>query len=186
MDHKANVHFGDNALGEVIGFYRHHNGGDDMTIVGYRQPRYVWRPTRGLADCPVHVNTWWGSRSTTRLARSVDGTVSTASGNLLYDGRYGYRNLPRADTVADPDDTDVYRPLEKFWEDVVHAGKEIRVYPDRASTTASTAFEVGYWASEADASDEATDVGPFAAQVGRAIHPYDGLWDVDFALIKNV
>ena len=153
--------------------------------VGTKQPRYIWRPTRGAADLPGNINTWWGQRSTSKLSRSVDGSVVSVQGNLLYEGTYSYRNLPRADVICDASDTDDHRPLERFWADVVHAGREIRVYPDRGAADTSTAFRVGFWAADAG-SEEALDVGPFAGQVGRSVASFDGLWDVDFAMVKNV
>jgi len=185
FDHNANIFFGDNALGDALGFSQNVATASTASHTATRQPRYIWRPTRGAADMPVHVNTWWGPRSTSKLSRSIDGTIVSVQGNLLYEGTYSYRNLPRADVIADVDDTDTHRPLEKFWSDVVHPGMEIRVYPDRTASDTNTAYKVGYWATQADAAS-AIDVGPFAGQIGRGVASYDGLWDVDFAMVKNV
>jgi len=185
LNHNCNIWWTDNALGDALGFAQNTAAAATNAHTGTKQPRYIWRPTRGAADMPVHLNTWWGPRSTSKLTRSVDGSIVSARGNLLYEGAYSYRNLPRADVICDATDTDNHRPLERFWGDIVHAAKEIRVYPDINVTDSSTAFKTGFWTSGSD-SDEAIDVGPFAGQIGRRIASFDGLWDVDFSMMKNV
>lgn len=182
LNHNSNIYFGHAPLANILGFDQEVNAADTNAHVGTRQPRYIWRPTRGVAEAPLDINTWWGPRSTSKLTRSVDGSVVTVQGNLVYDGRYSYRNLPQADITSKAGDTDWHRPLERFWEDVVHAGKEIRVYPERTGT----AYETGFWASETDMGDEAADIGAFRDQVGRRIDSFDGLWDLEFAMLKNV
>jgi hypothetical protein len=119
--------------------------------------------------------TWWGERSTSIAARGADGTSFSAAGSLLYDADLEYQLLDDSE-VRKSSDTD-WASLQCFWEQVVHAGKQIRVLPDRTSYT-STTYVTALWVGAENT------VGAFPGL--RHIANYDGFWDVRFRLVKVV
>lgn len=186
----VNVYFDDLSVANILGFESQLDAGWINSAQHYRgdkQPRYLWGPTRGLAETPLHINTVWDQRSTTKITRAPSGKVSSVQGNLLYDGFFRYVRLPSADVISTPGESDNWRPLEQFWADVVHKGKTIRMYysRDASNSPASENYKTGTWCSDISY-EGAMDVGGFAEQVGRNLTQWDSLWDVEFALLKDV
>lgn len=148
-----------------------------------KRPRYYWRPNKGLSDHPGDVNIWWAPRSTSKTTRSVDGTVYTTQGNLVYDGVYGYRHLT-ANVVRSTHETHK-ESLEEFWKDVVHPGRKVRAYFDRNCYN-SNGYAEGYIVPADSEDGEPTTAGSFADMRGPTIRPWHSLWDVQFRMVKHV
>jgi len=168
----------DAALGALLG-YTSAAYGAGTTFTAEAAPRYVWRPTEGLARYPVHLSTWWGSRSTTVVQRSPNGSIATVEGAFLYDGEFGYDLLTSAEVMTTPGTT-VWESLEQFWLDVIGRGKPIRCYPDRTLSAVGNVFE----AIALPRGDEG--LGSFVDYAARHFESYDGLWNVSLRFGKYI
>jgi hypothetical protein len=175
------ITFTDTALKTLLGF-----GAVDTTttaaasFTATREPQYVWRPNRGTSSHPVQLNQFWAPRSTTIVGRSKDGTTYGVRGNLLYDAEVSYTMLEESRVIV-PSTGSVNKELQTFYEDVVHAGQPIRIYPDR-TLAASTSYVTALVSPGKE--DEAVPAwGDFAT---RHVANYNGLWDVTLPLVKWV
>lgn len=172
----CNISWVDTDLGKLFGF----NDAallDATTYTAENQSRYVWRPSRAIVEYPGDLNRWWTPRSTTQVSRSKDGSTFSVVGNKLYDGKYAYQCLPAADVITDA--STVWESLEQFWEDVIHAGKPMRVYPDRTLNAPTSYVNALFGAGE-------DGVGSFRDFEERHISTFQGLWDVSLDLWKHV
>lgn len=179
----VNVTFDHTALGDALGF-SNSAVGPAASHTGDRQPRYSWAPSRGLAIRPVALNIWWDEESTTKVTRGKDGTVYSVQGSRLYAGIYGYRTLKEQEVKTGSNT--FYESFQKFWADVVHAGRPVRVLFDRNTYDSNTYAEGLMLPPDAAGDDEAASIGPFSGFGTRQIRQYDGFWDVEFSMIKNV
>jgi len=163
-------------LRDLLGFTGNLTGASAYT--GDNQVRGTWRPSLGMTSYPGDLTSLWGKRSTTRIGVSSDGTAFSSAGTLLYDGIYGYQLLPEAEIITIASTT--WESLEQFWEDCLHTGKPVRVYPDRTLNAADS-----YHAALMSNTDG--KVGGFHdAMVGRWRENYNGFWSVEFMLRKHV
>jgi len=177
-----NIYFDHSDLATRMGF-TDANLGLAATFQSNTQCRCVWLPSKPVSEIPGDVNIWWGRRSSSKQTRSFDGTVYTVQGNELYDGVYGYRSLLKNEVVESS--ATVNEPLQKFWTDVAHEGKPIRVLFDRGDYSSNT-YVTGYMMPPDSEEGEAADVGPFSSFAQRHVAGWDNLWDVQFKLVKEV
>lgn len=168
----------DTALQTLLGFTGTQSGA--ATYTATMEPQHVWRPNRGLAGRPVGEANFWAPRSTTIIGCSKDGSTYGVRGNLLYDAEIAYVMLAES-RVTTPATTGTVTDLQSFYEDVVHQGQPIRIYPDR-SLSASTSF-VTALVSTGKEDEPVPAWSDFAA---RHIANYSGLWDVTLPLVKWV
>lgn len=166
----------DTGLQTLLGFTGTQSGASAYT--GTKQARYTWRPTRSLSVHPGTLQTAWGTRSTTRVIRSKDGTISTVVGNKLYESPLQWKLLPEADVIT-PSTGTVYRDFENFWKDVSAEGEILRYQPDR-SDYAATAVHSGVIAPSGDEEE----LGLLEDSMERAFTSYNGLWGVSLVLYK--
>lgn len=179
----ANITFDDAELADVLGFASTSQA-SAATHTADRAPRYVWRPSRGASDYPHDVNIFWTPRSTTKVVRSVDGSVYTSQGNLLNAASLQYRNLVRADVITGNDTN--HESYQEFFSDVIHVGQPVRVFLDRGDH-GSNVYAEGYMVPSGSISEmETIDIGAFADLVGRSIASYNGLWDVELGIVAKV
>jgi len=163
------------ALRDLLGFT-----GDLSSATSYvatNKMRYCWFPTRGLADYPGDLTRFWGRGSTSRTVVSADDTAYGIKGSLTYSAMLRYAMLPAADVVTTS--TTVWRALEAFFEDVMHAAQSMRICPDRTSYT-STTYVTALLNKGKDA------YGDFAGFAKRHARTNNGLWDVDIPLKRYV
>lgn len=150
------------------------------THVGGMCPMHIWRPTRGLSDHPVDVNTFWQPRSSTVAGRAPDGTTYSRAGTKVYDAVIAFDKLPEADVVT-PGSGTIRRDLQAWYEAVPCEGMPIRVYPDRTATANSDHWREGIWYE-----DDAEELGAFEDYASRHLQRWMSLWDVRIPLMKKV
>jgi hypothetical protein len=168
----------DAGLQSMLGFTGVQTGAASYT--GTFHPRYIWRPSRPLAEFPGDLETWWGKRSTTIVRRSPGGvTVSNPGPAILYGGQYVYRQLTQHEAIASDDSH--WRALETFWTDVFDKGQPIRCYPDRTLNTVADIH-----AAIAHGGEEGS-LGSFYEAVAQRRHArWNGRWDVTLDLWRYV
>jgi hypothetical protein len=157
------------ALQTLLGFTGVQSGAD--CYVATYSPRYVWRPSRGLADYPTNLSTIWNPISTTMGYRSSNGTPFTIPGSVINEAILRYQFLREAETLTPA--IPLYQDLQQFWLDVFHAGAPLRFYPDRLLNSI-TAFKECLWGAE--------QVGSFRDYISRYADKYNGLWSVEIPL----
>jgi len=168
----------DTALQTLLGFTGTQSNA--ATYTATMEPQHVWRPERGASSYPAQLNQFWAPRSTTVVGRSRDGTTYAVRGNLLYDAEVSYTML--ADTrVITPASTGTVTDLQGFFEDVIHVGQPIRVFPDR-TLKASTSYVTALVSPGKDGDP----IGSWQDFCGRHVANYNGLWDVTLPLLKWV
>lgn len=172
----ATISFTDAYLAYILGFSSATQSGAD-TYVSDQNPRYVWRPTIGASGHPVNLINLWAPRSTTRVYRSPNGTTYSIEGDELNDALIEYSLLPDDDVVTPATGT-VYRDLQQFFRDVVHAGQPMRVYPDRTVNT-SADYKTAIFGR-----DDQEIVGSFQDYIARWGSDYSGLWDISIPLME--
>lgn len=166
----------DTDLRDLLGFTGNLSGSSAYTATN--TCRGLWRPGLPMTAYPGDLTRLWGQRSTSRIGVSSDGSTYSNEGTILYDGVYRYSLLPEDEIITTS--TTVWESLEQFWEDCVHPGKPVRVYPDR-TLNASTSYETALM-SNADGK-----VGGFHdAMIGRWREDYNGFWSVEFMLRKHI
>ena len=153
------------------------------SYVATNTPKGVWRPTEGLSEFPVDLTEWWAPNSTSKVTRAPDGTISTVQGAMLYDGIFGYRLLDEGEVKSDS--STVWESFQSFFENVIHAGYRIRAFPDRTAIT-SDDYREGIIVPPNASDDEPVTMGRFADWARRHIRNYNGLWGVDFRMLKAV
>jgi hypothetical protein len=174
------ITFTDAALKTLLGF-----GAVDTTtsaaasFTATREPQYVWSPNRGIVDVPVDPARIVQPISSTRVQVSRDGTLTTVRGNLRYAGDVEYRLLDGA-RVFTPATGSVNGDFESFFEDVIHAGELIRLYPDRTVNTSTDFVTVKVVAPGGE------EIGAFESFARRHIQSYQGLADVQIPVAKYV
>jgi hypothetical protein len=178
IDFKAtcSVVWTDTDLRDLLGFTGNLSGASAYTATN--ATRGVWSPTLVMSEYPGDLTRLWGQRSTSRIGVSSDGTVYSAEGTILYDGVYGYHLLPEADVITTS--ATVWESLEQFWEDCIHTGKPIRVYPDKTVNTASD------YVTALMSSPDGKVGGFHDGIVARWRENYNGFWSVNFMLRKYV
>lgn len=178
LDSAVTIEFDDAYLAYILGFSSTTQSGAD-TYTSDQSCRYVWRPTIGASGHPVNLINLWAPRSTTRVYRSPNGTTYSIEGNELNDALIEYSLLPDADVVT-PTTGTVYRDLQQFFRDVVHAGQPIRVYPDRTANTSSS------YKTAILGRDDQEIVGSFQDYIARWGSDYNGLWDLSIPLMEHL
>jgi len=172
----------DTALGTLLGFTSATTGAHSYTADV--TPKGVWRPSMPLATLPGDETEWWGKQSTTKITVSLDGSTYGVEGDLLYNGIYGYESLDDNEVMDTA--TRTWTTFESLWESVVHEARPMRVLPDRSSYI-SGSYETGLIVpADTDADAEAITVGHLREYQGRTADDYNGLWDVQFKMVKNV
>lgn len=169
------ITFTDSGLAEVIGFDGTVTSGAS-TYTGGKAAKYVWRPTKGLAEYPGQLNRLWAPVASVRMFRSQDFTAYGAPGNVGYEARLRYALLPEADVIV-PSGGSQNLELEQFFIDVLSQGERVRIYPDR-TLNASTSFYTALWAGSGDQDSK------FADLIARSVPGYNGLWDADLRWFK--
>jgi hypothetical protein len=173
----TSVTWTDTALRDLLGFTGNLSGSTSYTATN--QMRYVWRPSRPLTRHPVKQSRFLAERSNTRVFSSNDGTARSLKGFDTYGGDFGYDLLEDSEVVIDS--STVYEAFEQWWLDVPHEGMPFRAYPDRTLNTSTDFIECRMMRS---GSDE-VELGKFEDYARRDEDNYDGLWSVDFRLVKN-
>jgi hypothetical protein len=166
----------DTGLRDLLGFTGNLSGA--AAYVAPNTARYCWFPTVGLSVYDGDLTQWFSPNSTSIPYRSVDGVTGGVEGNLIYDGRFSYSLLPKADVITTSET--VFQSLEKFYEDVAHRTFPFRVFPDR-TLNASTSYKTCIWGTPDDEM-----LGSFSEFKERHIRRYNGLWDVELLLWKYV
>jgi hypothetical protein len=172
----------DTALGTLLGFTSALSGA--TTYAADVTPKGVWRPSMPLSETPGDETTWWSKRSTTKVTVSLDGSTYSVEGDLLYDGIFRYENLPVADVLETSSTT--WTTFESLWENVVHEARPIRILPDRDSYTSSTHKTGLIVPADAEMGGDAVTIGHVREYQGRTVDSYNGLWDVEFKMVKSV
>jgi len=168
----------DAGLQSMLGFSGVQTGGNNY--VASFHPRYVWRPSRPLAEYPGDLTAWWGRESTTIVRRSPTGvTVSNPGPSLLYGGRYVYRQLTTHEAIESSGSN--WRALETFWADVIDRGQAIRCYPDR---TLNTVDDIRLAIARGN---EEGSIGSFYDEIAkRRISRWNGRWDATLNLWRCI
>lgn len=159
----ANITFTSTGLATILGFPS--TSTNVAVHQGTRKPRYIWRPTDPAMEYAATIENPWLPIPTTRYRRAADCSMHSTPGTTAYETFFAYQALPLADVLkATPQD---YRSLQEFFEDVVCAGKRLRLYTDRTQRNADGCFEC-YWGEEEPAA--------FIEQVERLYRNYQGYW----------
>lgn len=177
---EKNITFTNVAIANFIGFQNGAVQPSSLIHVGSGHPRYVWRPTRAVADVPVDTNVVWQQRSATVSGRSVDGTTYTVPSGTVYDAVIQYRCLPQDEAITPAGGT-VYLDFQQWFADVPCAGRPFRYVMNREKYGATGDFVTAVWGEEG-----ADEVGAFRDAASRRIESYQGRWDVRIPMLKKV
>lgn len=179
-----------NSLAKILGFVANSSSsnynGTASYHIGTYPPRYCWFPDASVSFTGVDETLFWSPLSTTRTMRSVNGYVYTLVGNMLYGNMVKYTTLDKADVIK-VSGSGSYRAFQSFFEDVMHEGERFRIIVDReahvqATGYSSAAYETGVYGEHNSEVDEV--LGDFTAFAYRNIDNYQGLWDLEFPMIK--
>lgn len=169
------------SLATILGFTST-SYGSGTTFTAERQPRYVWRPSRGAWEYPDNLTaaTFWPPESSTVVGRSEDGSPYGVGGYLLYDALIVYRCLTLAEVMT-PSTGTVYADLKQFFSDVIHTAKPIRMLLDRTDAS-STGYVQFIWGKEGQ-----ERIGKFYGPIAYEHRPPSkALWDVEVTMMKDV
>lgn len=168
----ANITFVTGALANICGF--NSTTTSNLALhVGQRAPRYVWRPTVPAQEYTGTLDDPWLPVTPTKYRRAADGSVRSAPGTTAYECEFTYQALPLLDVIKAVPAT--FRSLQEFFEDVICAGKRLRIYPDRTKRTSADCHEA-VWGGE--------EPGRFAGTIGRLFRAYQGYWKVKLPFWK--
>ena len=174
LETAATLTFTDAGLAAILGFTGSPYG-SAARFTAERKPRYIWRPTDPMADCPTQPVLPFAPVGTSYAYRSQDGSMCSVDGvTVLYDSSVSWQALPQADVLKNSAGID-YRSLEEFWEDIIARGRPMRFYPDRSANTSSSYVTCIYGAEQA---------GSFSEAASKTIAPYLGYWRVSLPLWK--
>lgn len=163
----------DTDLRDLLGFTGDLSGQPNYTAPN--QARYVWCPSRPLAEYPGDIDSWWLPRSTSFPYRSPDGSTYTVKGSTINDGVFRYKHLPKENVITSS--TTVWESYQRFWTDVFHAGQPARVFIDRTAE----AYKTGIIGTNSD-----EPIGSFGDMISRDVRTYNGLWEVELRLWEYV
>lgn len=169
----------DTALRDLLGFTGNFTVGDggagSASVTATNEARYCWRPDKGIAGHPVARDVVWEPVSNSVVYVSRDGTTSSVEGNLVYFAELEWRWIA-GERVYTPSTGSVNKDLQQFFEDVIHAGRTVRYYPDTSSASYETCI-VG------------TGEGTIGALTDYAKQLYQNnlsWWGVQLPVLKNV
>ena len=174
LDSSATLSFSNATLRDALGF-----SGDQTSATTHTSDltcRYCWSPSRGLSGYPLNLNNFWQPSSMTAHGRSRDGSTWNVEGNELYEADCRYSFISNAEAIKPSSDND-WQNFQSFFEDVVHPGRPIRIYPDKTLNTSSS-FLTGVIQSGEEM------IGKLTNYVQRSVASYDGLWDIRVPLFK--
>jgi hypothetical protein len=177
----VSVTWTDTALRDLLGWTG--DLGAATSHVAPNQAQHIWLPSRAVSTLPDNLTTWWSIRSTTKITRSKDGTTYSNIGNKLYDGVFGYETLSESEVISDS--STVHESLREFFEDVLHEGMPVRVFPDRTVNT-STDYITGHMIPPDASAQEGATIGSWEDWKNRTSDEYQGLWNFTFQMIKSV
>lgn len=173
------VVFTDTNLRTLLGYTADFSSGGGATQTAGNEAKYVWRPNRSFSTHPVERGRLLESESTTTINVAKDGTTTSAVGSLLKRADpLSYMMLAEARIIV-PSTGTVNRELETFFDDVVHKGEHVRIFPDDTATATANFTPVVIV-------DDSGEVGSFSDFSRRHIRNYNGLWDVDIPCRKVV
>ena len=169
LDSAQTITWTDAALQTILGFTGAQSG--SATYTATYQPRYTWRPSRGLSSYPLTLERLWDPQATSRFTRAKDGAVHSVAGHTIYAAELEYQALPAGDVVVGA--VQNYQSFEQFYLDVISAGQPMRVYPDRSNAA------LQYGAVWGDDNPESV-----ASASRRTVREYSGYYDVRLPLWK--
>ena len=174
----ADISWTDSDLQSLLGFTGSQTGASSYTATN--QPRYVWRPSQGLADYPIELENWYSANSTSLSYTSESGACYALESETLYDGFYSYRLLPESEVKSDS--STVWESFEQFWKDTFTGiPQPVRCYWDRTQNASSDVFECFL----SPVGDDAM-VGKLTDYISRTMSNLDTLWNVNFSLRKYI
>lgn len=169
----------DSALQTLLGFTGTQSGAESYTATN--QARYIWHPSLSYADFPG-ADDYTGivlPTSTTKISISKDGSTVATEGHELNQGGYAYEMLPKEDVVTDA--STVWESFQKFWSDVIHKGRRVRMFHDRTSLGSSDYKQGRILPPGADIlGGGAITVGDISQYIEESDPGYKGLWNVKF------
>jgi hypothetical protein len=166
----------DTALRDLLGFTA--NIVTTRSTTGTNRCQYTWIPDRSLSHHPVQLNQFWVGKTTSLGQISRDGTPCTNEGQLLNVASVAYRMVHKDYSIL-PSTGTVYQEFQQFYEDVIHKGQPMRVYPDNTATTASD-YVTGIVLGE-----DSNEIPQLADLMTRHIPSFDNLWDYDIPLREH-